>query len=147
MTACLLFATCMYPFEVKKVKSLFRSQLPCIQRGHEEGLQSPNSNPKKSKSVYLHYPEIQTFVTLDIKICHAQSFSSPLQTVPVILDGKDVVAMARTGSGKTAAFLIPMFEKLKAPQAQTGARALILTPTRELALQTMKFTKEVGQAD
>lgn len=71
---------------------------------------------------------------------------SPPQTVPVILDGKDVVAMARTGSGKTAAFLIPMFEKLKAPQAQTGARALILTPTRELALQTMKFTKEVLQS-
>lgn len=63
----------------------------------------------------------------------------------MILDGKDVVAMARTGSGKTAAFLIPMFERLKAPQAQTGARALILSPTRELALQTMKFTKEVGQ--
>lgn len=70
-------------------------------------------------------------------------FSSS-QTIPVILDGKDVVAMARTGSGKTAAFLVPMFEKLKAPQAQTGARALILTPTRELALQTMKFTKEVS---
>lgn len=74
---------------------------------------------------------------------HGQSFSCPSQTVPVILDGKDVVAMARTGSGKTAAFLVPMFEKLQAPQAQTGARALILTPTRELALQTLKFTKEV----
>ncbi|KAA8584573.1 hypothetical protein FQN60_008358 [Etheostoma spectabile] len=68
-----------------------------------------------------------------------------MSTVPVILDGKDIVAMARTGSGKTAAFLVPMFEKLKAPQAQTGARALILTPTRELALQTMKFTKELGK--
>lgn len=56
-----------------------------------------------------------------------------------------MVAMARTGSGKTAAFLVPMFEKLKGPQAQTGARALIMTPTRELALQTMKFTKEVRQ--
>lgn len=63
----------------------------------------------------------------------------------MILDGKDMVAMARTGSGKTAAFLVPMFEKLKGPQAQTGARALIMTPTRELALQTMKFTKEVRQ--
>lgn len=62
----------------------------------------------------------------------------------MILDGKDVVAMARTGSGKTAAFLVPMFERLKAPQAKTGARAVILTPTRELALQTMKFTKEVS---
>lgn len=71
-------------------------------------------------------------------------FFSCHQTIPVILDGKDIVAMARTGSGKTAAFLVPMFEKLKAPQA-SGARALILTPTRELALQTMKFTKEVKQ--
>ena len=65
----------------------------------------------------------------------------------MILDGKDIVAMARTGSGKTAAFLVPMFEKLKAPQAKSGARALILTPTRELALQTMKFTKEVRLND
>lgn len=61
----------------------------------------------------------------------------------MILDGKDVVAMARTGSGKTACFLIPMFERLKTRSAQTGARALVLSPTRELALQTMKFTKEV----
>lgn len=64
------------------------------------------------------------------------------QTIPAILRGRDVVAMARTGSGKTACFLIPMFERLKAP-SQAGARALILSPTRELALQTLKFTKEV----
>lgn len=36
------------------------------------------------------------------------------QCIPLILDGKDIVAMARTGSGKTAAFLVPMFERLKA---------------------------------
>ena len=51
---------------------------------------------------------------------------------------QDVVAMARTGSGKTAAFLIPLFEKLKASKS-TGARALILSPTRELSLQTLRF--------
>lgn len=61
------------------------------------------------------------------------------------LEGRDVVAMARTGSGKTACFLIPLFEKLKARQAKTGARALILSPTRELALQTLKFIKELGK--
>jgi Superfamily II DNA and RNA helicases len=43
--------------------------------------------------------------------------------------------MARTGSGKTACFLIPLFEKLKTRVAKSGARALILSPTRELALQ------------
>ena len=53
--------------------------------------------------------------------------------------------MARTGSGKTASFLIPMFEKLKARTAKSGARALVLSPTRELALQTMRFCKELGR--
>ncbi|KAF1542187.1 ATP-dependent RNA helicase DDX54, partial [Eudyptula minor] len=66
------------------------------------------------------------------------------QSIPAILRGRDVVAMARTGSGKTACFLIPMFERLKAP-SQAGARALVLSPTRELALQTLKFTKELGK--
>ena len=53
--------------------------------------------------------------------------------------------MARTGSGKTASFLIPMFEKLKARTAKSGARALVLSPTRELALQTLRFCKELGR--
>ncbi len=52
--------------------------------------------------------------------------------------------MARTGSGKTAAFLIPMFEKLKGHDPNSGPRALILSPTRELALQTLKFTQQVN---
>lgn len=65
------------------------------------------------------------------------------QTIPMIMDGSDVVAMARTGSGKTAAFLIPMLEKLKRHDP-TGVRGVILSPTRELALQTHKFAKEVG---
>ena len=54
--------------------------------------------------------------------------------------------MARTGSGKTAAFLIPMFEKLKGHDPNSGPRALILSPTRELALQTLKFTNQVNRS-
>lgn len=53
--------------------------------------------------------------------------------------------MARTGSGKTACFLIPLFEKLKVRLAKTGTRALVLSPTRELALQTSRFIKELGR--
>ena len=66
-----------------------------------------------------------------------------MQTIPLIIDGRDIVAMARTGSGKTAAFLVPMFERLKT-HSPSGARALVLSPTRELALQTFKFIKEVN---
>ncbi|KAF2883077.1 hypothetical protein ILUMI_23090 [Ignelater luminosus] len=72
---------------------------------------------------------------------------TPIQrkTIPIALESRDVVAMARTGSGKTACFLIPLFEKLKLRSAKAGARALILSPTRELALQTLKFIKELGR--
>ncbi|KAJ8260600.1 hypothetical protein COCON_G00163230 [Conger conger] len=109
-----------------------------------ELVRAQNKKKKKSggfQSMGLSYPVFKGVMKKGYKV------PTPIQrkTIPLIMDGKDVVAMARTGSGKTAAFLIPMFERLKAPQAQTGARALILTPTRELALQTMKFTKELGK--
>ncbi|XP_074587245.1 DEAD-box ATP-dependent RNA helicase 29 [Curcuma longa] len=72
---------------------------------------------------------------------------TPIQrkTMPLILSGADVVAMARTGSGKTAAFLVPMLQKLRQHVPQAGVRALILSPTRDLAMQTLKFTKELGR--
>ncbi|KAI9736411.1 MAG: ATP-dependent RNA helicase dbp10 [Claussenomyces sp. TS43310] len=75
------------------------------------------------------------------------SVPTPIQrkTIPLVLDSQDVVGMARTGSGKTAAFVIPMIEKLKAHSAKIGARALILSPSRELALQTLKVVKEFGR--
>ncbi|PGH13631.1 ATP-dependent RNA helicase DBP10 [Polytolypa hystricis UAMH7299] len=75
------------------------------------------------------------------------SVPTPIQrkTIPLLLDDQDVVGMARTGSGKTAAFVIPMIEKLKSHSAKVGARGLILSPSRELALQTLKVVKELGR--
>lgn len=92
------------------------------------------------QSMGLSYPVFKGVMKKGYKV------PTPIQrkTIPVILRGRDVVAMARTGSGKTACFLLPMFERLKAP-SPSGARALILSPTRELALQTLKFTKELGK--
>lgn len=58
-----------------------------------------------------------------------------MQTIPCLVQGRDVLACAPTGSGKTVAFLIPMFARLGKPDRDAGVRALIITPTMELAEQ------------
>lgn len=70
--------------------------------------------------------------------------ATPIQRkcIPLIMAGKDVVAMARTGSGKSAAFLLPIIDRLKIRQPKAEIRALIISPTRELALQTFKFARD-----
>ena len=56
---------------------------------------------------------------------------------PAVLSGRDLMGCAQTGTGKTAAFALPMLDRLtaNAPRRKGAIRALILTPTRELALQ------------
>lgn len=70
---------------------------------------------------------------------------SPIQeeSIPVALTGRDILARAKNGTGKTAAFVIPTLEKInpKSPKTQ----ALILVPTRELALQTSQVCKTLGK--
>lgn len=56
--------------------------------------------------------------------------------IPLFLEGKDVVCCSKTGSGKTAAYMIPLVNKLKSHCEVIGSRALVLIPSRELALQT-----------
>jgi ATP-dependent RNA helicase DDX56/DBP9 len=68
------------------------------------------------------------------------TFSTLLQerAIPLILDGKDVVAKGRTGSGKTGAFAIPIIQRLltaKKTAQEQCTRALVLAPTRELSKQ------------
>ncbi|CAJ1042201.1 DEAD/DEAH box helicase/Helicase conserved C-terminal domain [Leishmania shawi] len=76
---------------------------------------------------------------LDAILKKGFSVPTPIQrkAIPPMLQGNDVVAMARTGSGKTAAFLIPMLNALKAHSKVVGIRGLVLSPTRELSLQTL----------
>ncbi|MDW7755315.1 MAG: DEAD/DEAH box helicase, partial [Brevefilum sp.] len=65
------------------------------------------------------------------------------RAIPPILEGSDVLGLAQTGTGKTAAFVLPMLQHLM--KGQRGKlRALILAPTRELAEQTHVAIKELG---
>ncbi|KXL47235.1 hypothetical protein M433DRAFT_64377 [Acidomyces richmondensis BFW] len=70
---------------------------------------------------------------------------SPIQeeTIPVALTGRDILARAKNGTGKTAAFVIPTLERIKPKLQKT--QALILVPTRELALQTSQVCKTLGK--
>ncbi len=104
--------------------------------------------------------ETTTFASLnlDAQILRAieeQGYTKPTpiqeQAIPLVLEGRDLMAGAQTGTGKTAAFTLPLLQKLL-PHASTSAsparhpvRALILTPTRELAIQVEESVKAYGK--
>ena len=74
---------------------------------------------------------------------------TPIQAdaIPAVLEGRDVLGTAQTGTGKTAAFSLPMLQTLDArrPQGNRFIRGLILTPTRELALQVQDSFRAYGR--
>ncbi|EKX42577.1 hypothetical protein GUITHDRAFT_46749, partial [Guillardia theta CCMP2712] len=81
-------------------------------------------------------------------------FPTPVQrkSIPELLSGANVVMMARTGSGKTAAFLVPLIQRIRAISDSNwaqgkviGIQGLVLVPTRELALQTFNFFKSYAK--
>jgi len=66
------------------------------------------------------------------------------QAIPAVLAGRDVLAGAQTGTGKTAAFVLPILQRLGTPQG-SAPRALVLTPTRELAAQVAASATDYGR--
>lgn len=83
-----------------------------------------------------------------IKALASKGYAEPTpiqrEAIPAILSGKDVVACAQTGTGKTAAFCIPILQKLSARRSD-HVRALILAPIRELAMQVSANLKQYGK--
>jgi len=87
-----------------------------------------------------------------LRAVSAQGYSEPTPVqqaaIPVILAGKDVMAGAQTGTGKTAGFTLPLLQRLHQTQTRhkkRPVRALILTPTRELAAQISQNVKTYGK--
>ncbi len=67
------------------------------------------------------------------------------QAIPYILEGHDILGSAQTGTGKTAAFAVPILQLLSVAENEKGIKALILTPTRELAIQIFESFKSYGR--
>ena len=70
---------------------------------------------------------------------------SPIQsqTIPLVLEGKDVIGQAQTGTGKTAAFGIPIMQNIQSDHR--ALQALVMTPTRELAIQVSEELRKIGR--
>jgi ATP-dependent RNA helicase RhlE len=90
------------------------------------------TNPTKFESLNLITPLLEAV--------KAEGYETPTpiqsQAIPLVLSGKDVLACAQTGTGKTAAFALPILQLLAERETKTGdIRVLVLTPTRELASQ------------
>ncbi len=99
--------------------------------------------PEKNIGRFKDYP-------LDNEIKRGLSdlgFKNPLEVqakvIPMILDGKDLIVQSQTGSGKTAAFAIPICQKIDAELERP--QALVLTPTRELAMQVKSDFSQIGK--
>ncbi len=90
-----------------------------------------------------------------LRAIETQGYTTPTpvqtQAIPAIIKGGDILAGAQTGTGKTAAFTLPMLQRLSESGAETAAkrkrvvRALVLTPTRELAAQVAESTQNYGK--
>ena len=82
-----------------------------------------------------------------LSACESLGYNEPTpiqqQAIPVILSGRDVIGCAETGTGKTAAFFLPIIQKIS-ESPRPGVRVLVLAPTRELALQIQKNYGELN---
>lgn len=87
-----------------------------------------------------------------LRALHAENYTSPTpiqaRAIPLLLAGRDLLGIAQTGTGKTAAFGLPLLQRLSETPGQAGpkaARALILAPTRELAIQIDAALRTYGR--
>ena len=88
-----------------------------------------------------------------LKALETEGYTTPTpiqeQSIPIVLSGRDLLGCAQTGTGKTAAFAIPMLQLLQASKTANptnkGIKALILTPTRELAIQIDESFRAYGK--
>src|SRR6185503_8003181 len=84
-----------------------------------------------------------------LRACESLGYTEPTpiqkQAIPTVLSGADLIGCAETGTGKTAAFLLPIIQRIN-ERPRPGVRVLVLAPTRELALQIEKNYGEFNRS-
>lgn len=144
------------PPKRKKPKTLSTEAQEQMRRCRVKSLRKANKIYIKKAKKSPNVPDvIETFQELasvynvshrlvaNIAACYSTPTPVQMQAIPVLLHETSLHACAPTGSGKTAAFLIPILHHLKGP-TKCGFRALIICPTRELAKQTQREALRLG---
>ncbi|KAG0316283.1 DEAD (Asp-Glu-Ala-Asp) box polypeptide 52 [Dissophora globulifera] len=125
-------------FEDKEQLALFRNLLKIRVYGTDI------PNPFRSFEGLAKQYQLDPYLQRNIL---ASGFKKPtpiqMQAIPIVLHGRDLMAMAPTGSGKTMAFVLPILHDLKGPE-KVGYRAVIISPTRELATQIFNQIKKLS---
>ena len=118
------------------------------------GQNGPNTKRRSKARSTMNFDELNLAPAI-LKAVREQGYETPTpiqqQAIPAVLAGHDLLAGAQTGTGKTAAFTLPMLHKLTMSRSATnrfgvfGIRALVLTPTRELAAQVEESVRHYGK--
>ena len=118
------------------------------------GQNGPNTKRRSKARSTMNFDELNLAPAI-LKAVREQGYETPTpiqqQAIPAVLAGHDLLAGAQTGTGKTAAFTLPMLHKLTMSRSTTnrfgvfGIRALVLTPTRELAAQVEESVRHYGK--
>lgn len=108
-----------------------------------DGIKVSGKDVPKPVQKWSHCGLTQPLLNVIAKLGYEKPTPIQMQALPVIMSGRDVIGVAKTGSGKTMAFLLPMFRHIKDqdPVRDDGPIGLILTPTRELATQIFRDCK------
>ena len=110
-------------------------------------MDDPNTESIKREVIHLSFQSFNLHprIMSGVRACGYET-PTPIQAkaIPPILEGRDLIGLAQTGTGKTAAFVLPIMQRLLAgPRGQV--RALIISPTRELAEQTCEAIDDLGR--
>lgn len=135
--------------EHEDIAALSPEQVQAIRQ--DFSLHITGSNPPKPCISFAHFGFDEDLMDTIAKCGYTEPSGIQRQAIPVVLEGRDIIGIAKTGSGKTAAFVLPMLVHIM-DQAELvkgdGPIGLILAPTRELAnqiyLESKKFAKAYG---
>ncbi|XP_013098633.2 DEAD box protein 52 homolog [Stomoxys calcitrans] len=130
----------------EKEKQLQDEMIATIHKENRIAVLGKNIPPPITSFQELHtvYNMSERLVENLINCNYAQPTAIQMQAIPIMLQGRPLMACAPTGSGKTIAFLAPIINDLKAPK-KVGFRAMILAPTRELAQQIYRECVRVSE--